>query len=142
MLTIHFHRSNTLMGKAIRLITRSDINHTSHDINGDAFESNSKEGVVNKNNKSTIVESISFDRGDDRIALLFCNNQVGKEYDWIGVLSFLWIWLPQKIGAWWCSEFSTVTLMKFLGVRNDYYNSKLSPNDLRLECRKLKSLGL
>ena len=68
MLTLHFHKTNTFIGKAIRFITRGSVNHVSIETPDFIFEASIKYGVIRWHkedfNKSTIVKSISFEIGE------------------------------------------------------------------------------
>lgn len=136
MLVLHFHATNTFIGKAIRFITRGSVNHVSVEIQNTIFEADMKKGVICHKVKKNIVESITFDVGNDKEVYKWLKQQVGKKYDWLGVFSFLWILLPDRIGSWYCSEVSTVAMMKYLGITE--YNQKQSPQDLLLLAKIIK----
>ena len=140
MLTLHFHRTNTLIGKAIRLQTGGVVNHVSIQQGNIVTEAQMFKGVTGNHNEKTIVESFTFKKGDDQIARDFAKMQMYKKYDWLGVLSFVWNFLPERIGKWYCSELAMVVLMKYLGIKN--YNQKQSPQSLLELCRILKQVNV
>ena len=146
MLTIHFHRTDTIIGKAIRKQTKGSVNHVSVEL-GDFFtEADIEKGVVmtykDFGDKTYIVESFTFEKGDLQKALDFASKQKGKKYDWLGILSFIWKYIPERKGAWYCSELAMVVLHKFLGISSRYYSQKQSPQSLLELCRYLKKLNI
>jgi hypothetical protein len=140
MLTLHFHRTNSPIGKAIRLQTGGSVNHVSCNIRFSKIEADMRKGVHHGYNEDTIVESFTFEKGDLTEAMKFAFEQIGKKYDWLGILSFIWNFVPEKIGAWYCSELAMVLLMKFLGITN--YSQKQSPQTLLELCRILKQANV
>jgi hypothetical protein len=140
MFTLHFHKTNTPIGKSIRVVTRGRVNHVSIEINNTVYESDMKKGGCVKTDsmlfdRSTIVESITFTGGNESV-VLWLEKQLGKGYDYLGVLSFLWILLPERKGKWYCSEKGMVALAKYLGL--SVYNQKQSPNDLLILAKQIK----
>jgi hypothetical protein len=64
--------------------------------------------------------------------------QVGKKYDLWGVLSFVWIFLKEKKGRFFCSELAFIALMKLYGVFNDEYSARKTPQDVYEFCTIIK----
>lgn len=130
MTTFYFHRTNNLLGRTIRFVSRGNYNHVSIGINGYVYESNPTTGVTKKqadgNYCNTIAWHHSFDLNEEEV-MYFLEGQLGKKYDIIGALSFIWIFFKPRIGFWYCSELATVALMKGLGKTE--YNEKQSPQD-------------
>lgn len=146
MLTIHFHKTDTIVGKAIRKQTKGSVNHVSVELGDFFLEADIEKGVVMGHNKfldrTYIVESFTFENGDLQTALDFGSKQRGKKYDWLGILSFIWNYVPEHKGAWYCSELAMVILHKFLGISSEYYNQKQSPQSFLEHCRYLKALNI
>lgn len=139
MITINFHKTNSLIGKAIRFQTGGSVNHISFEILGERFEANVGVGVRGDYDMDSIVVRVSFDKGDCEKALCFAKRQLGKKYDWMGILSFIWRIIPEHKGSWYCPELAMVVLMKYLGIDSSKYNQKQSPQSLLELCNILKS---
>lgn len=140
MLTLHFHRTNSPIGKAIRLQTGGSVNHVSIQQGNIVTEAQMFKGVTGGHNEKTIVESFIFEKGDAQTVRDFAKAQMGKGYDWLGILSFIWNFFPERMGKWYCSELGMVALMKYLGVKD--YNQKQSPQTLLELCRILKQANV
>jgi hypothetical protein len=135
MITYHFHISNNPIAKAIRLY--SEYSHVSIEFMGYVYEAvmldedTGRRGVIKTPvelfDGSNIVKGERIDVLYPREVHAFLEAQVGKSYDYLGVLSFLWRFLPHNIGAWFCSELATVSLAKARGV--EVYNQKQTPED-------------
>lgn len=128
MITFHFHRTNTLTGILIRTLTRSRVNHVSVEINGYYYEALMGSGLVKRPAPSKgIIESVSINAPLLKEATEWADQQVGKKYDWLGVLSFVWLFLKERKGYWFCSEFAMVVLMKAFAFTR--FNQKITPQD-------------
>jgi len=55
------------------------------------------------------------------------NQQLGKGYDWMGILSFIWFFITPKEGKWYCSELAYVVLMKIFDISQYSYDQKVTP---------------
>ena len=130
MITFYFHRDKTLLGKTIRFVSRGNYNHVSIGINGYVYESNPTTGVTKRKIDNKYIDKVSFHHSfelDEEEVIYFLEEQIGKKYDFIGVLSFIWIFLKPRQGYWFCSEMAMVALMK--GLNKIEYNEKQSPQD-------------
>lgn len=142
MITYNFHSTDTLIGNGIKTYTKSNFNHVSISIMGYVFEADIKKGVVKVEEKdfdySTVVTSITLHKINN-IEQVFnwLNGEVGKGYDLIGVFSFIWRFLPNRIGRWYCSEYAKVSLAKALNVYK--YNQKVTPQGLYEELLLIKA---
>lgn len=146
MIKIHFHKTNTDSGKIIRFVTRSTVNHVSIEIGEYVYEAKMKGGVIRTDrplfDKTSITSTAIFQVGNIEETIKFLEEQIGKDYDWFGIISFIWIFVPEHIGKWYCSELGMVALMKFLDFTSEEYDQKKTPHDLRLLCAMLKKLGV
>lgn len=153
MLTLHFHRSNTKIGKAIRAKTGGSVNHVTVEFSNSIhtgeplfYHADKGRGVELINpqdfNRSTVIRSITFKKGKDKLAEEFADMQLFKDYDTFGIISFIWKLIPEEKGKWYCSELAMVILMKYLGVDSTHYNQKQSPRDLLEFCELLKALKI
>lgn len=130
MITFYFHRNNTFLGKMIRLVSNGYYNHVSIGVNGYIYEANPRTGVTKKiadNNYTGTMSWTHLFNLDNEEVIFFLECQIGKKYDYIGVLSFIWVFLKPRMGFWFCSELATVALMK--GLKETQYNQKQSPQD-------------
>jgi hypothetical protein len=133
MITYNFHISDNPYAKAIR--TYSKYSHVSIEFMGNVYEAvildkKTRKGGVIKTpvelfNGSTVVKSVSLEVLYPDIVHKFLEAQVGKGYDIMGVLSFIWRFLPDRIGKWYCSEYATVSLAKARGIEE--YSQKQTP---------------
>lgn len=138
MLTIYFHKTDNLIGKAIRFQTQGVVNHVSFKIGKKVYDADIGQGVqAYDTKKHSVVKTYTFKGGDIKTAQEFADKQVGKDYDLLGVLSFIWGFIPERKGSWYCSEYAMVVLMKYLGVKSEAYNQKQSPQSLLELCNLL-----
>lgn len=129
MITIHFYKSDTEAGKLIRLFTGGRVNHVSVEVDGWFYEALMYKGFVKRQttNRKAIVESFIFQQSRPDITE-WLDRQVGKGYDWLGVLSFIWVFLKQKKGKWFCSENAMVVFCKIIGYTD--YDQRKTPRQL------------
>lgn len=133
MITYHFHISNNPIAHAIR--TYSKYSHVSTEFMGNVYEpimlykKTGKRGVIKTPvelwDNSTVVKSETLEILYPELVHAFLEEQVGKGYDYLGVLSFVWRFFSDRIGRWYCSEMSTVSLAKGRGVEE--YSQKQTP---------------
>ena len=130
----NFHHSKTLLGFFIRFFSLGHYNHVSIRLGNYIYEATIKGGVIKthykKWNSDTVVERIKVPLTieQERNVRLWLNEQVGKGYDITGVMSFLWIFMKESVGKWFCSEIGFVSLMKAWGVDSSVgYNQRVSP---------------
>ena len=133
MVTFNFHRTETPLGKAIRFFSGGMVNHVSIQIGEWIWEADFKRGVVktdiSKWNKQhqIVCQYIVYTPYQSTI-VYWLNKQVGKKYDWFGVLSFLWAGFGERRGFWFCSELGAVVLAKALNMYG--FNQRQSPQNL------------
>jgi hypothetical protein len=129
MITFYFTKSDTLIGKLIRFTSGGKYNHVSIGINGYIYQAKMDYGVtkVRCDRDYNAVDWLHVWDIDVQRVSEFLDAQVGKKYDWLGVISFLWVFIQQGRERWFCSELATVSLMKGLG--KEEYNQRQSPID-------------
>ena len=153
MKTISFqsHYSGTTLAKAIRLFSGGNFSHTSIKLETHVYEAHIKSGVTktanDKYNYDDVIVTVSFEIEDARYEEVkkFLDAQVGKRYDTLGILAFLWFFIEQKPGKWFCSELGMVALMKAFSIPSMEYDQKQSPTSFyRLTCmvKRLSKEGL
>lgn len=133
MVVFNFHASDSFLSRAIRACSDGKYSHVSIFLDGYIYEAHIKQGV--RKYKSTwdgandIIESIYIKITKEQKKRLkkFLEAQVGKKYDLLGVLSFIWFFLRPKKGQWFCSEYAMVAFMKILGIKSGNYDQKQSP---------------
>lgn len=129
MITYNFHKGIGLYARVIRLYSK--YSHVSIVAGGYVYEALVKGGVIKTPVKEwcndDVVRSVNLDNLSESEVIKFLDEQVGKDYDIVGVLSFLWRFLPAKIGAWYCSELAMVSLVKGLGIKE--FDQKQTPED-------------
>jgi hypothetical protein len=129
MVTFYFVKSHTLIGKLIRITSGGKYNHVSIWVRGYLYEASMKYGVTkvrcDRDYRSSNWLHV-WDLNEDKV-VEFLDAQVGKRYDWLGVISFIWIFVQQGVEKWFCSELAMVALMKGLG--KEEYNQRQSPID-------------
>ncbi len=132
-MVIQFHYSKTLLGFLIRLFSLGRFNHVSIRLGNYVYEATSKGGVIKtlytKWNNSTVAESIEVPLNNEEYqrAYIWLNKQVGKGYDYIGVISFLFALLPPRKGYFYCSEYAICAYAKAKGLINPEMQ-KISPS--------------
>lgn len=71
------------------------------------------------------------DQGVETKTLQWCNSQVGKGYDWAGIMGFVNPWRKGgDPGRWFCSEICHRIGVR-LGLIKDEASDKISPSELR-----------
>jgi len=128
-----FHRGEAKISKLIRFFSRGEYNHVSIRTHRYIYEAHIKQGVIktpiNKWDDSTVVitTKISVSNAGYTNMIKFLNEQVGKKYDIMGILSFFFILLPPRKGYWYCSELASVALEKAKIKDGMLDNRKISP---------------
>jgi hypothetical protein len=132
-ITYNSHIGKSTYSKAIQFQTGGEFTHTSINLNGVIYEAVIKKGVIKTEEKnwdsSTVCSSTTFniDVHTHRALKYWLDAQVGKGYDYLGILSFIWKFIKQKKGKWWCSELGTETLAKQFSLY--YYKHKQDPTE-------------
>ena len=136
MFKLNYHHWEALISKGIQNITDSDINHVSIEVGGFIYEAHIHCGVrkvaIEDWDSSTVFKVQEFHCYPKRMAnaVAFVEKQIWKKYDTLWALSFLWVFLRQKRGKWYCSELAYVFLMKCIWVASSEYNQRKSPKDV------------
>lgn len=133
------HNAQWPFGYAIRKISEWDITHISVRISDEFWYDCVWEARFGKKirpipwkeyeYKSSIVRTTSFDvywKNKIDALMKWLDKQKWKRYDWIGIFSFIWFFIPVKNGKWFCSELATVFLMKFI-AQVERYDQKQTP---------------
>ena len=142
---LHFHKWTSLISKAILLC--SEYSHVSIESGLFIYEAHIhtwvRKVLRTEWDDTTIIHTMDFDRWPKHEARMvsWLEKQVGKKYDILGVFSFIWIFLKERKGRWYCSELWMCALMKLLWVWKDEYEQKQSPANLYYLCLILKHLN-
>lgn len=62
--------------------------------------------------------------------VMWCNTFVGKKYDWLGVLRFVFPFLKESKDKWFCSEICTKALQEIKFLDQDIKAYKITPKKL------------
>lgn len=127
MVTYQFHKTNNIIGKTIRLYSK--YSHVSIKVQGYVYEAVMGRGVIktpeSEWSNDTVVRVEIFEGLDENLIIKFLEAQLDKDYDYFGVISFMWRIFPTRVGYWYCSELAMVSLMKGLG--KEEYDQRQSP---------------
>lgn len=130
MVVFQFHRGRTLLGKLIRVFSSGSYDHVSIR-NGKYVYEATPIGVVKvpykEWNSDTVHMELEVKSKYEKQVIKWLNKQVGKGYDYSGLLSFISIITKPVKGKWYCSELGMVTYSKLMGQDGDIDNQKISP---------------
>lgn len=136
MLQLNFHHWDSFISKMIRIVSGGFYNHVSIQIDGVIYEAHINCGVrrveLSEWDNSTVYSSRSFYVPPKRQkqVIIWLDKQVWKKYDLLGVLSFVWIFIKQKKGKFYCSELAMIALMKSFGIFSEEYSPRKTPQDV------------
>lgn len=127
------HKGNSLLSRAIRLFSPK-YNHISIRIGQTIYEAHIHTGVRKVRyskweGRKSIVAYREIKTKEEKRVRAFLEKQVGKKYDTLGIIGFIWGLIPPKKDKWYCSELAKVALYKALGIRStaEDYNQRVSP---------------
>ncbi len=115
---IAFEKGNSFSAKVIKYITKSKYSHCELIIDNKWISSDPKVGGAYVNDLRPLTDKYDYitvyvDGATKRKALGFANNQVGKKYDWCGVLcTHLFKIDRENNDKWFCSELVCTLLQK------------------------------
>ena len=134
-ITYNAHYGYGIVSTLIRWFSRGRYNHISIELDGVVYEAKEGKGVIATTkgawDDSTVVDSISFELSPfaETEIFVFLQEQIGKKYDYRGVLSFLWGFTRPRMGRWFCSELAFVTVVKMRGLKgSDFQEKRVSPH--------------
>lgn len=123
-------KSNTLGSWAIRVFTWSNWSHCGAIVNDVVYESSASEGGVVKGSlsyfKKRYPKHIIIDIphiGDFQRRLI---EQLGKPYDWGGIVKFVFRRDWSNPNKWFCSEY----VAHASGIFNPKFTDRVSPQDI------------
>lgn len=137
-ITFQMHNSQWPAWEVIKSVSEWDITHISiriTDVNYDSiWEARFWKRIQPipwweyeyKNSIVRIIWFSIFEKSRIENIHLWLWKQMWKEYDITWVFSFIWFFIPVRNWKWFCSEFATVFLMKFI-VEIDRYDQKQTP---------------
>ena len=141
---IHPKFIGKLINSAIKWRTRSKYYHCEIIINNEWISSNPEVGAVYRNKLKSLKANydyitISVDGRRDKKVQNFIDAQIGKKYDWVGILfsQAIDIHVDDK-NEWFCSEIVSY-ILKLYGVDLQKECNQYSPGGLH---RSIKSLDL
>lgn len=108
---VAFYLGNGFISKSIEFFTRSPYSHVAilwED--GSVFEAWPIKGVVHSKSLGSLHKKTEIDIFEvkttpeqDQVILKFLNDQLGKGYDYLGFLGFVFNWTGER-KKWFCSE--------------------------------------
>lgn len=138
MITYQFHKSESRIGKIIQFFSRFlnfqgnwdwvIPNHVSIRTPKFVYEAHLKSGVHKVPVKQFDTSSVVFcveTKWNEKECIKFLEAQIGKKYDKLWIVSFLWRFIKQGKSKWFCSEMAMVALAKEWKIT--YYNQRISP---------------
>jgi len=136
MLKINYHHWHSFISRLIQFVSGDFYNHVSVEVNDYVYEAHINTGVIKTRidewDDSTVHKTQIFECTPKRMAttVRWMDKQIGKGYDLLWVLSFVWIFLKQKKGKFFCSEFWYICLMKWIGMLSSQYSPRKKPQDV------------
>ena len=135
MLSVHFLKSNTVSGWLIRLFTFSQWNHVSIEIDGQVYEARGITGVTRRSAKGYLKgwaksATIKINAPSPPSAVIFLEAQLGKGYDYGGIIALPFRKPWHGVSEWFCSELVAAALLSagLPKMRVDAY--RVTPRDL------------
>lgn len=113
MIQLAFYKGKgDFFDKLIRWWTKSPYSHVALVDNGICYEADANTGKVIRWKWLTryIPENWDLIEVDSKNAATFMATQVGKGYDYLGILGFILPWKPQVKSKWYCSELVAAAL--------------------------------
>lgn len=135
MIRFNFHHWDKLLSKLIRLFSGGFFNHCSIQIGDYIYEAHIDTGVRKVARidweDETVYTFYEYDLWPKREKYVqdWIEKQCWKWYDTLWVLSFIWRWLPQANGKFYCSELAFIAFMKLHKIEKWNYKQKKSPQD-------------
>lgn len=146
VITYNFHVGKGIISTLIRFFSAGSYSHASIRVGDVVYEAQYGKGVrkvaASLFPTTNVKATLDFMADDAQMVSVtqFLEDQVGKRYDYLGILSFLWMFVRQKEGKWFCSELATVSLMKLLDVPTGHYNQRQSPFDFYQLCLTIQAI--
>ena len=135
MIKVHFLKSHTVSGWLIRLFTFSQWNHVSIEIDGQVYEARGRTGVTQTGakgylNKWAKTDTVQINAPSQVSAVAFLNAQIGKRYDFGGIIALPFRKPWHGRSKWFCSELVAAALLSagLPKMRVDAY--RVTPRDL------------
>lgn len=140
---ITFYKTRSAVGWIIRTLSFGRYDHVAVRINEYIYEAHPTDGVkrthVDKYTRKAAAEFSLSNYDDSAFANMktFITKQLGKRYDYIGVISFVFRFLKPRIGSWYCSELTGVVINKFFNTNNIAVVPRVSPQQLFNQIKQL-----
>ena len=132
---IHFLKSHTVSGWLIRIFTFSQWNHVAIEIDGQVYEARGITGVTRRSAKVYLKEwaesaTVNVKVPSPSSAVTFLEAQLGKGYDYGGIIALPFRKSWHGRSKWFCSELVAAALLAagLPKMRVDAY--RVTPRDL------------
>lgn len=132
-INIEFSKQSTILARLIRWFTWSRWSHVSVPIrDGLTIESREFKGVIRTSNRydnsDLLTLEVEKEEADQFYHLL--DSQVGKSYDYLGVLGFIFRSSWARDNRWFCSELVAWALVESGIINLSKNHSRITPGDL------------
>ncbi len=132
--------------KAIRAITRGPYSHVELLFsNGYGFSSSGQDRGVRS--KRIVPDPAKYDvvplyitPAQERLLQAWCQNQLGRKFDWVGMLRYLLPFIPSNPNRWYCSAIC-ITALQMIGLLTEV-PVHISPNALLRMLSQEQQYGL
>jgi uncharacterized protein YycO len=131
MVKLRLSASNSMVSRAIKLLTWSDYSHVDFVLDsGDYLGSVPGKGVIVHRQKEPLEHFYHIDASYDTITNAALN-QLGKPYDYTGIVGFLFNRDWQKTDSWFCSELVAASINKEIALF-DAESFRITPRDISI----------
>ena len=134
---IHFLKSHTISGWIIRLLTFSQWNHVAVEIGGTVYEAKGLTGVTRSGSKDYLkhwakTATVKISAPSPVSAVAFLDAQIGKRYDFGGIIALPFRKSWHGRSKWFCSELVAAALIAAGLPKMRIESHRVTPRDLWL----------
>ena len=135
MIKIHFCKSNSVTGWLVRLFTFSQWNHVAIEVNGKVYEAKGQTGVTSSSAKDYLkhwaeTATVQIAAPSPVSAVAFLDAQIGKRYDFGGIIALPFRKSWHGRSKWFCSELVAAALMAAGLPKMRIESHRITPRDL------------
>ena len=137
MIKIHFCKSNSVTGWLVRLFTFSQWNHVAIEVNGKVYEARGMTGVTRSSAGGYLSQwakhaTVQITAPLNSQLIGFLESQVGKRYDFGGIIALPFRKPWHGKSKWFCSELVAAALLAAGLPRMRIEAHRVTPRDLWL----------
>jgi hypothetical protein len=135
MVKVHFLKSHSISGWLIRLFTFSQWNHVAIEIDGQLYEARGATGVTRSSAKGYLQgwsksATVEINPPSPDLAVKFLDAQVGKGYDFGGLIALPFRKPWHGVSKWFCSELVAAALLAAGLPKMRVEAHRITPRDL------------